>query len=68
MPAPPLVDAPVYSLISNFRGCVGPVTVSINDTHKMLRHNLELAILAAAVIYIFCIIPFKQDSSYMAPI
>jgi hypothetical protein len=64
MPSPPLADAPVCSL-SNFRGCVRPVTISINDTQKMLRHNLALAILA--VIYIFYIIPLTEVQQLLSP-
>jgi len=64
MPSPPLADAPVCSL-SNFRGCVRPVTISINDKQKMLRHNLALAILG--VIYIFYIIPLTEVQQLLSP-
>jgi hypothetical protein len=39
IPSPPLADAPVCNM-SSFRGCVRPVTLSISDKQKVLRHNL----------------------------
>jgi len=53
IPSPPLADASVCNLSSFVR----PVTISINDRQKMIRHNLALAILGA--IYIFYISPLS---------
>jgi hypothetical protein len=39
IPSPPLADAPVCN-VSSFRGCVRPVTMSISDKQKILRHQL----------------------------
>ncbi len=39
IPSPPLADAPVCNM-SSFRGCVRPVTLSISDKQKMIRHTL----------------------------
>jgi hypothetical protein len=39
IPSPPLADAPVCN-VSSFRGCVRPVTLSISDKQKLLRHQL----------------------------
>lgn len=39
VPSPPLADAPVFQM-SSFRGCVRPVTLSISDKQKLLRHSL----------------------------
>jgi hypothetical protein len=39
IPSPPLADAPVCNM-SSFRGCVRPVTLSISDKQKILRHHL----------------------------
>lgn len=39
IPSPPLADAPVCNM-SSFRGCVRPVTLSISDKQKIIRHSL----------------------------
>ena len=39
LPVPPLADAPVCN-VKSFRGCVRPVTLSINDKQKLVRHYL----------------------------
>ena len=39
IPSPPLADAPVCNTTS-CRGCVRPVTLSISDRQKLLRHNM----------------------------
>ena len=39
IPSPPLADASVCHM-SSFRGCVRPVTLSISEKQKILRHNL----------------------------
>lgn len=64
IPAPPLADAPVFNL-SSFRGCVRPVTVSINDRGKMIRHILALSALGA--LYIFYIIPLTAVQELLSP-
>ena len=64
IPSPPLADAPVFNL-SSFRGFVRPVTISINDRQKMIRHILALAILGA--IYIFYIIPLTAVQELLSP-
>jgi hypothetical protein len=39
IPSPPLADAPVCN-VSSFRGCVRPVTLTISEKQKLLRHQL----------------------------
>lgn len=39
IPSPPLADAPACNM-SGFRGCVRPVTLSLSDKQKIIRHNL----------------------------
>ena len=39
IPVPPLADAAVCNLTS-IRGCVRPVSISINDKQKLIRHNM----------------------------
>jgi hypothetical protein len=39
IPVPPLADAAVCNL-SSFRGCVRPVSISINDKQKLIRHQM----------------------------
>ena len=64
MPSPPLADAPVFNYKS-FRGCVRPVTVSINDRGKLIRHVLALAALGG--LYIFYIIPLTAVQNLLSP-
>jgi len=64
IPSPPLADAAVFNL-SSFRGCVRPVTISINDRQKMIRHVLALAILGS--IYIFYILPLTAVQEWLSP-
>mmetsp|Transcript_24637 Transcript_24637/g.68012 ORF Transcript_24637/g.68012 Transcript_24637/m.68012 type:complete len:1091 (+) Transcript_24637:1740-5012(+) len=61
LPSPPLADAPV----SNLSSFVRPVTISINDRHKMIRHTLAMSILVA--IYIFYVIPLTQVQQLLSP-
>eukprot|EP00536_Pseudo-nitzschia_multiseries_P007157 jgi/Psemu1/286916/fgenesh1_pg.165_\ len=61
LPSPPLADAPVCNLTS----CVRPVTISINDRQKMIRHTLAISILVT--IYIFYIIPLAQVQQLLSP-
>ena len=39
IPVPPLADAAVFNF-SSFRGCVRPVSISINDKQKLIRHQM----------------------------
>ena len=39
IPSPPLADAPTCNT-SSFRGCVRPVTLSISDKQKLIRHTM----------------------------
>jgi hypothetical protein len=39
IPVPPLADAAVFNL-SSVRGCVRPVSISINDKQKLIRHQM----------------------------
>lgn len=64
MPSPPLADAPVFSA-SGVRGCVRPVTISINETQKMIRHYLALCMLGA--IYFFYTIPLTNAQQLLSP-
>jgi len=61
IPSPPLADAPIAS----FKGFFRPVTISINDRQKMIRHILALAILGT--IYIFYIIPLIEVQKLLSP-
>ncbi|CAJ1945572.1 unnamed protein product [Cylindrotheca closterium] len=53
LPTPPLADAPVCS--TSCRGCARPVTFSISDTQKKIRHFV--ALLCLAIVYFFYTIP-----------
>lgn len=64
MPAPPLADAPVFST-SGTRGCVRPVTISINDKQKMIRHLL--ALIALGSIYFFYTFPLTRAQQAVSP-
>ena len=64
MPSPPLADAPVCNT-SGFRGCVRPVTISINEKQKMIRHYFALALLA--LIYFFYTIPLTNAQQLLSP-
>jgi hypothetical protein len=64
MPSPPLADAPVFNA-SGFRGCVRPVTISINEKQKMLRHYFALCLLGT--IYFFYTIPLTQVQRVLSP-
>jgi hypothetical protein len=65
MPTPPLADAPSGCSTSGFRGCVRPVTISINDKQKMLRHYFALCLLG--MIYFFYTIPLTQAQQLLSP-
>lgn len=64
IPSPPLADAPVCNL-SNLAGLCRPVTISINDRQKMLRHILALAMLGA--IYICFVTPLALVQQLLSP-
>jgi hypothetical protein len=64
IPSPPLADAPVCNL-SNLVGLCRPVTITINDRQKMLRHILALAMLGA--IYIFFVTPLALVQQLLSP-
>jgi hypothetical protein len=64
IPSPPLADAPVFNM-SSFRGCVRPVTLSISDKQKMVRHALAMGLLAT--IYFFYTIPLTLAHSVVTP-
>ena len=64
IPSPPLADAPVCNS-SSFRGCVRPVTLSISERQKLIRHQLVLATLVT--IYIFYTIPLVAAQALVSP-
>ncbi|KAG7368157.1 protein of unknown function DUF221-domain containing protein [Nitzschia inconspicua] len=64
IPSPPLADAPVFNT-SGFRGCVRPVTISINEKQKMLRHYLAMCMLG--IIYFFYTIPLTRAQQLLSP-
>eukprot|EP00934_Nitzschia_sp_Nitz4_P000795 Nitzschia sp. Nitz4//scaffold32_size149145//19447//26119//NITZ4_002866-RA/size149145-augustus-gene-0.25-mRNA-1//1//CDS//3329548030//795//frame0 len=64
MPIPPLADAPAF-FTSGFRGCVRPVTLSISDKQKIIRHTLAMG--ALVCIYFFYTIPLTAAQELVSP-
>jgi hypothetical protein len=40
IPVPPLADAAVFNFSLGVKGCIKPVSISINDKQKLLRHQM----------------------------
>eukprot|EP00529_Nitzschia_sp_RCC80_P002476 CAMPEP_0113497048 /NCGR_PEP_ID=MMETSP0014_2-20120614/30432_1 /TAXON_ID=2857 /ORGANISM="Nitzschia sp." /LENGTH=1750 /DNA_ID=CAMNT_0000390981 /DNA_START=222 /DNA_END=5474 /DNA_ORIENTATION=+ /assembly_acc=CAM_ASM_000159 len=64
IPSPPLADAPVCNS-TGFRGCVRPVTISINDKQKLLRRTIAYALLVT--IYFFYTFPLTRAQQLVSP-
>ena len=64
IPSPPLADAPIFNM-SSFRGWVRPVSLSISDKQKMIRHTLAIGLLGA--IYFFYTIPLTLAQQLVSP-